>query len=392
MTKPHTFEKPTGFRDFPPPLASKKRMIEHRVQTRFELWGYQEVCTPTLEYYDTVGNASAIPEQKMFKCIDREGNMLVLRPDQTAPIARLVSSVLKHEPLPLRLFYHASVFRAQENEAGRNAEFYQSGVELIGESGAEADAEVIALAIEALQACEIRQFQLTVGHVGLLDGLIRERVDDEDVRIRLKEDLGRRDVVGFRERVQHLNIGEAAKEELLSLPRLIQNRRHLSGLASRSGSPVVLDAVRYLEEVWSHLEDHGLASYVSFDPSLVGSLGYYTGVYFEGYAAGQGFPLLSGGRYDRLYDSFDRPLAATGFALKTDRLMEACPVTANEPEKVGLFYHPSAKKQAIEQARRMRQEGRIVVTHRLTSGKKTARYAGIYDRLLIIGEGGVQDV
>lgn len=392
MTKPHTFEKPTGFRDFPPPLASKKRMIEQRVQTRFELWGYQEVCTPTLEFHDTVGNASAIPEQKMFKCIDREGNTLVLRPDQTAPIARLVSSVLKHEPLPLRLFYHASVFRAQEHEAGRNAEFYQSGVELIGESGAEADAEVIALAIEALKACEIQPFQLTVGHVGLLDGLISERVDDENARVRLKEDLGRRDVVGFRERVQHLNIGKSEKEELISLLRLVRERRHLSGLASGTSSPIVLEAVRYLEEVWSHLEDYGLASYVSFDPSLVGSLGYYTGVYFEGYAAGQGFPLLSGGRYDRLYGSFHRPLAATGFALKIDRLMEACPVPVNKPEKVGLFYHPAEKKRAIEQARQMREEGWIVVTHRLTAEKDPARYAGIYDRMLIISEGGVQDV
>jgi ATP phosphoribosyltransferase regulatory subunit len=135
-----------------------------------------------------------------------------------------------------------------------------------------------------------------------------------------------------------------------------------------------------------------LASYVSFDPSLVGSLGYYTGVYFEGYAAGQGFPLLSGGRYDRLYDSFHRPLAATGFALKIDRLMEACPVSVNKPEKVGLFYHPAEKKRAIEQARQMREEGWIVVTHRLTAEKDPARYAGIYDRMLIISEGGVQDV
>ncbi len=123
MGKLRQFEKPTGFRDFPPPTAAKKRLLERRVQTCFQQWGYREVLTPTLEYFDTVGAASAIPEYKMFKLIDREGKTLVLRPDLTAPIARMVSSVMKDEPLPLRLFYHASVFRAQDDSA-RTVEFF----------------------------------------------------------------------------------------------------------------------------------------------------------------------------------------------------------------------------------------------------------------------------
>ncbi|MBA4496219.1 ATP phosphoribosyltransferase regulatory subunit [Paenactinomyces guangxiensis] len=392
MSKPRMFEKPTGFRDFPPQLAMKKRMIEERVQTRFERWGYQEVCTPTLEFFDIVGNASAIPEQKMFKCIDREGNTLVLRPDQTAPIARLVASVLKHEPLPLRLFYHASVFRGQEHEAGRNAEFYQSGVELIGESGAEADAEVLALAVEALKACEIKAFQLTVGHVGLLDGFLRERIEDEAVRVNLKENLGRRDMVSFRGQVQALNLEASVQEELISFLRLKEDRKQFKQIASLTRSSVVMEAVHHLEGVWSHLEDYGLSSYVAFDPGLVGSLNYYTGVYFEGYAAGQGFPLLSGGRYDRLLDCFHRSLPATGFALKTDRLMEACPATPVRPVKIGLFYRPEVKKQAIEKARQWRDEGFIVVSHMLTKQMNPASYAGSFDRLLMVTEGGVQDV
>lgn len=132
MAKPREFEKPTGFRDFPPSLAAKKRAVEERIHRCFERWGYQEVITPTLEYHDTVGRASAIPEEKLFKLIDREGKTLVLRPDQTAPIARVVGSVLREVPVPLRLLYHGSVFRAQERSAGRNAEFFQSGVELVG--------------------------------------------------------------------------------------------------------------------------------------------------------------------------------------------------------------------------------------------------------------------
>lgn len=392
MTKPRTFEKPTGFRDFPPPLAAKKRMIEQRVETRFERWGYQEVCTPTLEFYDTVGNASAIAEQKMFKCIDREGNTLILRPDQTAPIARLVASVLKNEPLPLRLFYHANVFRAQEHEAGRNAEFYQSGVELIGESGPEADAEVIALSIEALKACEIDSFQLTIGHVGLLDGFLRERVKEEEILVGLKENLGARNVVGFRAQVEQLEIEEMAKKELLSLLRLKRDRKQLAHIHSMTTSSVVDQAIQYLDEVWSNLEDYGLASYVAFDPSLVGSLDYYTGVYFEGYAAGQGFPLLSGGRYDRLLDCFGRSLPATGFALKMDRLMEVCPAAPALPTKVGLFYPTRLKKMAFAQARHLREQGFMVVLHPWTDEMDMSKYTNQFDRIQLVTEGGYQDV
>lgn len=362
MEKLRQFEKPNGFRDFPPSTAAKKRLVEERVGACFERWGYREVLTPTLEYFDTVGAASAIPEYKMFKLIDREGKTLVLRPDLTAPIARMVSSVLKEEPLPLRLFYHANVFRAQDDSA-RTVEFFQSGVELVGDPSPEADAEVIALAVEAISACEISPFQLAVGHVELLDGLLHEQVGDQQVVERLKEYLGDRDMVGYKEQVAQLNLSPKAEELLSHLPHQRGGKEQLESLRMQVRSPRVKAAIRHLMEVWEVLEDFGAARHVVLDLSLVGSIHYYTGVYFEGYALPSSFPLVSGGRYDRLPERFGRSVPATGFALKTDRLMEASPSATRTMERVALVYPRFARREAIRRARELRKEGKAVILH-----------------------------
>ncbi|MBH8605054.1 MULTISPECIES: ATP phosphoribosyltransferase regulatory subunit [unclassified Thermoactinomyces] len=387
MTKPLIFEKPTGFRDFPPPLAARKRMMEELIQTEFAKWGYAEVGTPTLEFYETVGQASAIDESRMFKCMDREGNTLVLRPDQTAPIARVVTSLLKHEPLPLRLCYHANVFRAQENEAGRNSEFFQSGVELVGEAGAEADAEVIALSVKVLTACRVDSFQIALGHVGLLEGFLRERIEDDEALTRLKEQLGARNLVEFRKQLGEIGLKESQRIEIETLVQAGTTLDQIKRLTSGSRSLAVQEAGQHLEELFEYLDAYGCAGAVTLDLGLVGSLDYYTGVYFEGYAAGQGFPLLSGGRYDGLYRHFRRFLPATGFAVQLDHLLAACPLRPEPRETIGLFYQADRKKEALSRARQLREEGYAVATHLLAEEDGLPEIAKRYDRVVTLPEG-----
>lgn len=361
MQRPKSFEKPTGFRDYPPRLAQRKREIEQRVQSCFVRWGYQEIVTPTLEFYETVGNASAISEQRMFKCMDRDGNTLVLRPDQTAPIARVVSSILREESLPMRLCYHANVFRAQENEAGRSAEFYQSGVELIGLSTAGADAEVIALAIESLNACEVPHFRLSIGHVGFVRAWMEERMDDQQTIAKLKGFLEQRNMVGYRQLVEGLSLSPSVKEELLALLQV-----HLEPFRyfyEKTQSEIVKESLDHLQEVWNYLKDWGFDSNITFDPTLTGSIRYYTGTVFEGYAEASGFPLLSGGRYDQLLQRFGRNLPATGFALKIDRLMEVTQLKNYSAKIVHIYYPIELRAEAFHQARQLRQEGKTVILH-----------------------------
>lgn len=369
---PKPFEKPMGFRDFPPELVGKQREIQKRMERLFAGWGYQEVMTPTLEYYDTVGKASAISGAAMWKCLDAEGKFLVLRPDQTAPIARMASTVLKEEPLPLRLFYHGRVFRKQEAEAGRHAEVFQSGVELIGESRPFADAEVIQLALESLKELKLDTFCVTIGHIALLDDLLQEQIRDPEIRKTLKEKLALKDLVGFSRWLERSGLDAESVESVKQLLRPRTGSSFFQELRRYFLQPHARAAVDHLEAVWSHLMDAGAADAVMIDLTLVGRLGYYTGIYFEGVTEGMGYPLFSGGRYDELYSLFGNPLPATGFALQLDRLVEACPIEPPKQEKIAILYADGRRQEALKQAESLRREGKIAVLQPLDGCSNTA--------------------
>ena len=113
MSRLFMFEKPLGMRDTLPELYEVKHRTRSAISEEMKRWGYQFIETPALEYYDTVGAASAILDQQLFKLLDQQGHTLVLRPDMTSPIARVAASKLLKEELPLRLAYSANVYRAQ---------------------------------------------------------------------------------------------------------------------------------------------------------------------------------------------------------------------------------------------------------------------------------------
>ena len=94
MTKLFMFEKPLGMRDTLPLLYEAKMSVRNKMLREINSWGYQLLETPALEYYETVGEASAILDQQLFKLLDQQGHTLVLRPDMTAPIARVAASKL----------------------------------------------------------------------------------------------------------------------------------------------------------------------------------------------------------------------------------------------------------------------------------------------------------
>jgi len=351
---PKVFEKPLGMRDFLPDMAERKRSLEMRIQRVLEQWGYREIITPTLEFYETVGAASATMTDKMFKLLDREGHTLVLRPDMTAPIARIAAS-LDEASYPLRFLYHASVFRAQEQEAGRNAEFFQTGVELLGEASPEADAEVVALALNCLAEAGVRHYKLALGHVGLLDGLLTENVADEQLRNDLKRDLLRRDHVAFRRRLAQSAVPAERRERLLALLPVYHGEQ-VQALARLVGGDRSAAALANLQAIWTLLDAYGVQDKVMLDLTLIGFLNYYTGVVFEGFAEGYGFHVLSGGRYDHLLQRFGSHAPATGFALKIDRLLEIGDYSGNAAERVAVAYRPEHIRQAIAWTRRLREE------------------------------------
>lgn len=386
MSKPKVFEKPLGAKDYLPNAVTKLRNIEFRVLACMERWGYNQIITPTLEYYDTVGVASSTADKKLFKLLDRKGQTLVLRSELTAPIARVASSLLKEQGFPLRLSYHSNVFRSIEEEAGRDSEFYQTGVELIGDASSEADAEVVALAIASLQAAGVEKFKIALGHVGFLNGLFQETLDGRtDAQLSLKEHLLSRDYVGYREAIKSLSLTPDVERELNGVLRLRGGDEICEQARMVSQHPIAQDAIRHLCEVWDVLKAYGVSEHVVIDLTMIGDFSYYTGMTFEGYAADLGFPVCSGGRYDNLLSQFGRPAPATGFALKTNRILEVTGKDqVEQPSRVLITYDTENREEALKLAKVMRsQDEAIAVITKLVSASRAEAETG-YDEVIAL--------
>ncbi len=371
MSKPKGFEKPSGVKDYLPDAVAKLRYIETHVLDCMERWGYREIMTPTLEYYDTVGVASSTSDQKLFKLLDKKGTTLVLRSDITAPIARVVSSLYKEALLPIRLAYHSNVFRSIEESAGREAEFFQTGVELVGDDSAEADAEVIALAIACLKAAGVNKFKIALGHVGFLNGLFNETLGQAiGAQTTLKDCLIHRDYVGYRKHINDLTISNEAKSKLENILKLRGGEEicEQAQLLSIDGNTKA--SIEHLCQVWHVLKAYEVCEHVMIDLTMIGDFSYYTGMTFEGYAEDLGFPVCSGGRYDNLLNQFGRPAPATGFALKTNRILEV--VSSNlveKPARLLILYVPEQRKEAFHLAQEKRRIKGWMVETRMTSSR-----------------------
>lgn len=378
MSKPKGFEKPAGVRDYLPHAVAKLRRIEREVLACMDRWGYRQIMTPTMEYYDTVGVASSTSDQKLFKLLNKRGTTMVLRSDLTAPIARVMSSLLKDEPLPVRLSYHANVFRAIEEEAGREAEFYQTGVELVGDDSPEADAEVIALAIESLRAAGVERFKIAMGHMGFLNGLLEEvlpeRMEDQE---NLKQDLLNRDYVGYRGTIAGLKLEAQQQEQLEGILRLRGGKEIAEQALEISSNPLARSSIEHMGHVWEVLEAYGVSGHVMIDLTLLGDFSYYTGITFEGYAAELGSPVANGGRYDKLLKQFGRDVPATGFALKTNRILDGVPGAAmEEPLPILVRYTAECRQEGLAKAATLRAEGLTVVTSLIRENDQAKHVGG----------------
>ncbi len=365
VSKPKGFEKPTGVKDYLPGAAARLRRIESRVLECMEKWGYTQIITPTLEFYDTVGVASSTEDKKMFKLLDQNGRTLVLRPDITAPIARVVASLMKEETLPVRLSYHANVFRAFEEEAGRESEFFQTGAELVGDPSPEADAEVIALAIASLQAAGVDSFKMALGHTGFLNGLFHETLcDGEEKQKALKECLLNRDYVGYRQQLKGFGLAPAVEKELEAILRLRGGEEICEQASGITENPLARESLDHLCRVYEVLKAYGVSDHVLIDLTMIGDFSYYTGMTFEGYAANLGFPVVSGGRYDNLLRQFGREAPATGFALKTTRILEAVRELPEETRRLLVLYSEERRCEGLAKAAELRAAPRVQVETR----------------------------
>ncbi len=361
MSKLFMFEKPLGMRDTFPVLYKMKETVKENIQSEMRSWGYEFIQTPTLEYAETVGEASAILDQQLFKLLDQQGRSIVLRPDMTAPIARVAASRLLKDQNPLRLAYSESVFRAQQHEGGRPAEFEQIGIECIGDRTVSADAEAIALMVSTLQKAGVSDFTLSIGHIGFVHHLFLRLLGNEERASILRQYLYEKNYVGFSDHIQTLSLSSIDRQLLESFLQLRGSYPVLSNARSLIETEGSYQALNELEELWKLLQDYGVEKFVKFDLTLVSHMSYYTGVLFEAYTPRVGFPLGNGGRYDDLLKKFGKEAGATGFGIRLDYLLEALALKKEKSEGACVIFSNERRKEAIAFTQQKRESGVNIV-------------------------------
>ncbi len=363
----YKYYTPDGVQDILPGECYVKKDIEARLRRLFELNGFTEIESPTLEFYDVFAAGEGFaPQEGMFKFFDNSGRILVLRYDGTVPSARIASTVLKDEPAPLKLSYIGNMFRFNETGGGKQREFTQAGIEILGPRTPEADAQAVELAVQTALEAGVTDLQVSIGNVEFFNGLTEEwdlaseetktlqKLIDGKEAIAIKDFCTRKGLSGKGEEVFSQMLYSSGTVDMIGKIRaLVSNERSLRALTN-------------LEQVCSILGDCGVLKYISLDLGMLQSLNYYTGIIFKGFTYGIGFPLFSGGRYDNVVGQFGRPMSATGFSLGVNLIINALRRQGRLPEDPGpeilIGYSAGGRKAAFGYASDKRTEGIRVIT------------------------------
>jgi ATP phosphoribosyltransferase regulatory subunit len=321
---PRKFSTTPGTRDVLPPESTRLLDVQARILERFRMHGFREVITPALEYSEVVEEAKM--RDAAFKLFDPDNQMLLLRPEMTTPIARLVAQRLRNSPPPHKLSYSLPVYRRAGVGRGQSAEFHQAGVEVVGSTSPGEDAGTIALLVDVLESAGLRDFVVVLGQTAFYEGYLRRTAPE--AASELLAALAAKDLV----RVDEISeTSAAAAHGARTIPRLVGPAQDSSILekAARFAEGDAAGALQNLRDILAHLDAFGRLGSVMLDLGLIGRHNYYTGVVYEVYAAGLGFTVANGGRYDNLLRRFGEPLPATGFAISLERLLSVLP--AGEP-------------------------------------------------------------
>ena len=300
--------------------ARHHRRLEGEMVEHLEQGGFAEIILPVVDYlapYEQM--LSQASRSELYRFVDRDGEMLLMRADFTPMLARLLAPRLPSLELPLRLFYRGEVFRYQEERAGRQREFYQLGAEVLGPPGPEAEAEALRTFVELLSTGERQSLVVVFGFAGALDGLILDAAPEAE-----GGGVGLVDAIGRRERRHAKKAGQALLEVVEEgMPR------DLSVLGQRAAERLerMIGLRDELAERFPDVELRiDLAEFADqvVTPELKGALGaraYYDGLVFRAFAGAAAEPVGGGGRYDSLFAQFGAEITATGFSISLDRLL-----------------------------------------------------------------------
>ncbi|MEZ4358448.1 MAG: ATP phosphoribosyltransferase regulatory subunit [Eubacteriales bacterium] len=366
-----------GVQDFLPVECFYKKRIENAIRNEFILSGYDEIETPSFEYYDVFSSGiGSYTQEKMIKFINDKGRIMVLRPDLTVPIARMYAASFKGAKDPQRLCYIQNAFSSEEPGIGKANEYTQAGVELIGEPNFAGDVEVISLAIRTLKNIGLKDFKIDIGHVGFFKGIISGLNLDESDIDSIRSSIDQKNMLELENILEKLTIEKKTCEKLKKLPELFGDKRILNIAMQMAENEEQRSSVENLIQVYEVLSSLGLEEYISIDLGMLHDIGYYSGIVFRGLTSSIGFPIISGGRYDELLSEFGIENTATGFAIGIKRVLIALEQQSGFTDFYDTYciigFSDSSFKEADAIAEELKKQGKRIVLLANCSKEKLA--------------------
>jgi ATP phosphoribosyltransferase regulatory subunit len=342
--------------------ARLRRAVEDAVMSVFDGWGYEEITTPSVDYFALFERGMGREEAaRCFRFTDSDGRLLALRPDVTSSVARAAATLFAGEARPLRYCYAASVFRQRtRSHAEWRRQERQLGCELIGAGESGADVEMLAVAAEVLERLGLGgSYRITLNHVGVFNGVAAQLGLDADAREQMRRHVDARDAAALEQFVARLGRSSETAARAGRLARLVGGRG-VPGEARELLTNERSRALDELESLWRVVESLNLGEGFSIDLSDVSGLDYYTGLVFKIYVEGRGARVGSGGRYDELTANFGRREPAVGFVLDLDALTEALARggdTKNGERDASSINSSEDMTECFREARRRRARG-----------------------------------
>ena len=359
------FHTPEGVRDIYNGECSQKRRVQEKIHGIFRQYGYEDIETPTFEYFEVFSReVGTIPSKDLYKFFDREGNTLVLRPDFTPSVSRACATYFSPDKETVSLCYTGNTFINNSSLRGRLKETTQMGVERIGDESTDADAELLAMTVECLLAAGLTEFQVSVGQVDYFKSLLKEAELSAEAEERLRMLISQKNSFGVEEFVAEQKLKLGIARAFTEIPQMFGSVEVLEKARSLTNNAKALEAVARLEEIYEIMKIYGYEKYISFDFGMLSKYQYYTGIIFQAYTYGTGEPMIKGGRYNGLLRHFGKPAASIGFAIVIDNLLLALSrqkIRQDEEEQTQIItYEPKDRKEAILKARQLRAEGKNV--------------------------------
>lgn len=355
---------PEGVRDIYNTECRKKLAVQENLHEILRVYGYKDIQTPTFEYFDVFRKEiGTISSRELYKFFDRDGNTLVLRPDITPSIARAAATLFETEEFPVRLCYIGNTFINHSSYQGRLKENTQLGAELIGADSLEADVEMLAMLVDGLKKAGLKEFQVNIGHVDFIQGLMDATDLDEEEKTEVHDLITNRNYFGVEEILDNKQVKESLKEAFHVLPELMGDVEILDKALEIAPSMNARLAISHLQQMYKLLALYGVEDHITFDLSMNGNYGYYTGIIFRAYTYGTGDAIVRGGRYNHLLEKFGKNTPSIGFAIIIDELMSALSrqkISVETCHTNIIVYTEATLKWAIALAKDFREKGRCV--------------------------------